>query len=279
MRTIGVTAGASEPDCTSWRRFSMNWSDSRSARASQGLCSISNTTPSYFETLMASAESTSAGAKAVKVACPCSSARMMPLRRGSSLMDLLAPFARSGRGLALLLEYCIEPTEHAARVALEDAGAVGVAQLELVDVALGIVEVMPGVWVDALDGTDHLGSEQDVLDRHDLGQQLDTRQVIDAGVEEHVLEQVFLERRPLHVEREPAIATPVIGHRAAAMRNDELERREILEQVRRQELHEGGCVAIDVVRAGGVESWVAGGAHVYHRRHIQLHHLLVDRIP
>jgi hypothetical protein len=34
MRTSGVTAGASVSPCTSWRRLSMYWSASRSARLS-----------------------------------------------------------------------------------------------------------------------------------------------------------------------------------------------------------------------------------------------------
>ena len=46
-----------------------------------------------------------------------------------------------------------------------------------------------------------------------------------------------------------------------------------------QELHEGGGVAVDVVRAGGVEGGIARGAHVHHGRHVELDHLLVDRIP
>ena len=103
--------------------------------------------------------------------------------------------------------------------------------------------------------------------------------VVDAGVEEHVVEQLLLQRRPLHVLRQPAVAAPVVRHRAAAVRNDELQRREILEEVRRQELHERGRVAVDVVRAGGVEVRVARRAHVDHRRHVELDHLLVERIP
>ena len=53
MRTIGVTAGASEPAFTICARLSMYCRQSRSARPSHGLCSISNTTPSNFEALIA----------------------------------------------------------------------------------------------------------------------------------------------------------------------------------------------------------------------------------
>ena len=67
--------------------------------------------------------------------------------------------------------------------------------------------------------------------RHDLEQQLDAGLVIHARVEEHVVQHHVRQQRPLHVLREPAIAAPVIRHRAAAVRNDELQRREILEQI------------------------------------------------
>ena len=71
MRTIGVTAGASEPPFAICPRLSMYCSESRSARPSHGLCSISNTTPSNFDALIAIAESISAGEKAVKAGWPC----------------------------------------------------------------------------------------------------------------------------------------------------------------------------------------------------------------
>ena len=77
----------------------------------------------------------------------------------------------------------------------------------------------------------------------------------------------------------PSVAAPVVRRGAAAVRDDELERREILEEVRQQELHEGRRVGVDVVRAGGVEARVARRAHVHHRRHVELDDLLVERIP
>src|SRR5215469_8253162 len=64
----------------------MYWKQSRKLRPFQKLCSISNTTPSYFEVLMDSAELISAGENAVKVGFPCSSARITPFRRGRSAM-------------------------------------------------------------------------------------------------------------------------------------------------------------------------------------------------
>ena len=86
MRTIGVTAGTTEPAFAIWARLSMYCRQSRSARPSHGLCSISNTQPSNFDVLIASAESISAGVNAVNACWPCSSARMTPFRRGMSAM-------------------------------------------------------------------------------------------------------------------------------------------------------------------------------------------------
>ena len=85
MRTIGVTGGT-RPALAIWARLSMYCRQSRSRPESHGLCSISNTQPSYFDALNAIAESTCAGAKQVSACWPASSARMMLLRRGSSAM-------------------------------------------------------------------------------------------------------------------------------------------------------------------------------------------------
>ena len=87
------------------------------------------------------------------------------------------------------------------------------------------------------------------------------------------------EERLLQFLCEAAETAPVIGHRAASVRNDEAQRREILEQIAGQALHESGRVGIEVMRAGRVERRVAAGRHVDHRRDVVLDHLLVDRIP
>ena len=63
MRTIGVTGGT-RPALAICARLSMYCRQSRSRPESHGLCSISNTQPSYFEALIAIAESTCGGRKA-----------------------------------------------------------------------------------------------------------------------------------------------------------------------------------------------------------------------
>jgi hypothetical protein len=107
----------------------------------------------------------------------------------------------------------------------------GVTMRAGLDVALGVVVVVAGLGVDAAHGADHLAGEEDVVHRDHLGQQVDARLVVDAGVEEDVVQQVVLQQRLLQLLRQAAEAPPVVGHRAAAVRDDELQRREVLEQV------------------------------------------------
>src|SRR5579871_2026964 len=91
-RTIGVTPGTTEAALAIWARLSMYCRQSRSSRPSHGLCSISNTQPSYFEVASAIAVLSSAGAKHVSACCPASSARMTPLSRGLSAIRFLSFF-------------------------------------------------------------------------------------------------------------------------------------------------------------------------------------------
>src|SRR5215510_11823856 len=86
MRTIGVTAGATEPERAIWPRLSMYCMLSRSARMSHGLCSISYTMPSYLAVAIAIALSGSAWQNDVNVGLPDSRALITLLRRGSSAM-------------------------------------------------------------------------------------------------------------------------------------------------------------------------------------------------
>ena len=77
---------------------------------------------------------------------------------------------------------------------------------------------------------------------------------------------MLVERRAAEPVGEAAIPTPVVGHRAAAVRDHEAERREPREQVALDELHEHGRVGVEVVRAGAwkfglhdVETWIMAG--------------------
>ena len=103
--------------------------------------------------------------------------------------------------------------------------------------------------------------------------------MVDAGVEEHVFQQVFAQQRLLQLLRKSPVATPMIRRRAAAMRNDEAHAGKVLEQIALNELHHRGRVGVDVVGAGCMEAGIAARRDVHHRRDVVLDHLFVDRIP
>ena len=103
--------------------------------------------------------------------------------------------------------------------------------------------------------------------------------MIHARIEEHVVPHEIVERRTFHVLREAAVPAPVVRHCPAAVRDDEPQRRKVLEQIGGEELHERRRVGVDVVRAGRMEARVARRADVHHGRHVELDHLFVKRIP
>ena len=78
----------------------------------------------------------------------------------------------------------------------------GAQPLDRLEVASRVVVVMAGVGIDAAHRADHLRGEQDVVGGHDLQQELDAGPMVDAGVEEDVLQQELRKRRPLHVLRD-----------------------------------------------------------------------------
>jgi hypothetical protein len=63
------------------------------------------------------------------------------------------------------------------------------------------------------------------------------------------------------------------------MRNHEGQRREPVEQVVADELHEHAGIGVEVVGTKGVEIRVARGRDVHHGGHVELHHRLIERIP
>ena len=90
---------------------------------------------------------------------------------------------------------------------------------------------------------------------------------------------MFTQQGALHVLSQTAITTPVVRHCTAAVRNDQSQRREVLEQITLDELHKGRGVGIDVVRTGSMEVVIARGAHVHHGRHVQFDQLFVNGVP
>src|ERR1700674_4941772 len=137
--------------------------------------------------------------------------------------------ASSAHRNSLLLNLFRQPRITFQRIGLEYPLLLPRAQdSRTVDVPPRVVEIVAGFGVDALDGTDHFRSEQDVVRGNNFGHAIDSRLVVHTRVEVHVVEQEFFERRALHVLRDAAISAPVIRHRASAMRNDEFQRRKIL---------------------------------------------------
>jgi hypothetical protein len=90
---------------------------------------------------------------------------------------------------------------------------------------------------------------------------------------------MLTQQRLLQHLRKSAIPAPVIGCCTAAMRNYEAQRREVLEQIALDELHDGGRVGVDVMRPGRVEAGVAARGYMDHGRNVEFHHFLIDRVP
>src|SRR5215469_11143815 len=153
---------------------------------------------------------------------PSEQAAASAIRRRQPVMSASRCSLRRRSAPTLEVVGAIEPVD-APRVDLEDLTAVLGAESKGIDVALGVVEIVAGERIDAAHRAEQLRAEQDVVGRDDLEQHLDPGLMVDAGVEEYVAQQL-LERRPLHVLREAAVAAPMIGHRASAVGNDHAQR-------------------------------------------------------
>ena len=103
--------------------------------------------------------------------------------------------------------------------------------------------------------------------------------VVDAGVEVHVAVDQLLRRGHAAVLGDAAVAPPVVRHGAAAVGDDDPQRREVGEQPGREQLGECRGVGGEVVRRRGVEVRVARCADVDHHRDVELDGRLVERIP
>ena len=175
----------------------------------------------------------------------------------------------------------VDPRIHLARVAFEDLLPVrGVERRRGVDVALGVVEVVARLRIDAAHRADHLRPEQDVVrparssaaGRCPAGGRRRCRRTRCCG----------------SGRRAAAASCPAPGRdsgpsgTARAPPPCGMMNRSVGKSLNRSavhELHERRRVGVDVVRAGGVEVRVARRADVHHRRHVELDHLLVERIP
>ena len=66
--------------------------------------------------------------------------------------------------------------------------------LHLIDVALRVVVMKARTRIDPFDCADDFGCEQHVVGRNHLQEELDAGSVVDTGVEEHVVHQLFQRR-------------------------------------------------------------------------------------
>src|SRR5476649_2718902 len=138
--------------------------------------------------------------------------------------------------MSFRFECGIEARVDTARIPLVNLVPLVGIDMRGLDVALCVVEIVARLRIDASYRTDHLARKQNVIDRNYAREQIDARLVIDAGIEENVIEQVIFQQWLFQLLREPAEATPVIWHGAAAMRDHEAQGWKVAEQVRGQAL-------------------------------------------
>ncbi len=161
-------------------------------------------------------------------------------------------------GVATTGQQVIEPWIDVTRIAFENLVSIILAQIgDLVEVALGIVECVSRFGIDPGNRTQHFRCEQDIVDRHDPAHQLDSGVVIDASVEEDVAQQMVEQGLLPDRQTESAKAAPVEWDRATTMRNHELERRKVLEEIALYQLHERRRIGIEVVRPRVVKGRIA----------------------
>src|SRR5699024_1908074 len=190
-------------------------------------------------------------------------------RRGVSRVRADQRF-RGGASAALGPQERVETRVNSANVVLEDRGSLVGADLSVIDVADGVIEVVAGFGIDGADRSDHLRSEEDVLRRDRREEFVDARLMIDASIEMQVVQQVLVEIGFAKRRSQAAKASPVVGGCPAAVGDDESEFRVAFEKVTFDQLHHCGGIGIEIVSACGVEGRVDRGRHVNHGRQLVL---------
>ena len=76
-----------------------------------------------------------------------------------------------------------------------------------------------------------------------------------------------------------ALAVPLEGDRAAAVRDDDLQFRKIFEYARLQNLHGGGIMVRNVIGVGQMHRRIERSTGVHRARHVELDQLFPQRIP
>ena len=153
-------------------------------------------------------------------------------------------------------------------------------RLDRIDQRLNIVKGLAGFRIGSRSRARILGSEHHVLAARDAQQQLERLARVQASIEvQHAQAAIeFVHGAAAFEDVIGLPATDLIGHRSAAVRNDDLQLRKILQHARiddrqnRQTLLADEMLAIifaAVLAAGGMDE----------PGEIQLHHLFPQRIP
>src|SRR5262249_16645780 len=100
------------------------------------------------------------------------------------------PAAAAVHSQRALRQYPVEARKDSTRVAFKNAALFLLRDVERVDIAPGIVEVEAGLRVDTPHSPDHLGAEQNVFVVDNADEQIDTRLMVHARIEEHVIHYV-----------------------------------------------------------------------------------------
>src|SRR4028119_1035065 len=82
--------------------------------------------------------------------------------------------------------------------------------LRRLDVTLCVVKMMPRLGVDPAHCANHLAREQDIVYRNDPRQKIDAGLMVDAGIEEDVLEDMLMQLWLLERLRKSTVPPPVI---------------------------------------------------------------------
>src|SRR6202011_2676193 len=139
----------------------------------------------------------------------------------------------------VLIGLYIEPAEQAACVPLENRGPLARAHLDAFDDWLQIVERPPRLRIDSASAARALGAEATSIRSNDLEQELQRLLVVQHGIEPEtpqcLIEALRVFGQPARLDGHLPIRAPaahLVGNRATAVADEELERGEVPENLR-----------------------------------------------
>src|SRR5215471_1261397 len=178
----------------------------------------------------------------------------------------------------------LQPREHKAGVVLEDGLAVlGCQEVHRLDDRLEVVEPAAGFRVDGRPAAGLLGAEQAPVRPDGLEQQLKRERPVQHGVEVQLPQldlepgavRVTAQARREHLRLPPA---DLVGHRAAAVRDDDPQPGELLEDLAAQQRQDRDRLLGDEVLAVALAA-VEAARGVDERGDVEVDHRLPQRVP